>query len=159
MGEHKNHQGAPGLAHSCSAHSRHPFTDWFLDSSRESEPVYSSAGWISSCSRCTSYLTQLFHSLFPQTHSWFLLHRMKIKIWYKKRTFNSTKTSTWQINLNSCQKMHLLPTRKDKHHSDVYAHSCLQILNKEADNCIWNMKKLKRLMSNMPTLFHQKSFH
>lgn len=34
MGEHKNHQGAPGLAHSRSAHSRHPFTDWFLDSSR-----------------------------------------------------------------------------------------------------------------------------
>lgn len=150
-------RGSTRLGPSHSTHSWHLFTNCFLDSSTESEAVYSSVGLISSCHKCTSSLTQLFHSLFPQTESWFLLYRMRT--WYKTRTFNSTKTSAQQINLICCQETDLLPTREDKHYSDMCAHSCLQILNTEVENCIWNVKKLKRLMSNMQTLFQQKSFH
>lgn len=67
MREHKNNQGAPGLAHSHSTHSGHLFTDWLLDSSRVRTSLF--ICWMNFLLQQMYILSHTAFSLFVSTNA------------------------------------------------------------------------------------------
>lgn len=84
-------------------------------------------------------LSHTTFSLFVSTNT-FLVFTAQDKnqnlVQEKDFQFHKNKYTTNKPQQISCQKTDLLPTREDKHYSDVCAHNCFQILNTEEENCI-----------------------